>query len=48
PLSPATWDALAAEARSLTALLTARDTTAYRRYGHWWAKLPEGGEVRRL
>lgn len=48
PLSPATWDALAAEARSLTALLASRDTTAYRRYGHWWAKLPEGGEVRRL
>ncbi|MBV7649273.1 winged helix DNA-binding domain-containing protein [Streptomyces albidoflavus] len=48
PLSPTTWDALAAEARSLTALLTARDLTAYRRYGHWWAKLPEGGEVRRL
>ncbi|MFF2314246.1 winged helix DNA-binding domain-containing protein [Streptomyces albidoflavus] len=48
PLSPATWEALAAEARSLTALLAARDTTAYRRYGHWWAHLPEGGEVRRL
>ncbi|WP_436737530.1 winged helix DNA-binding domain-containing protein [Streptomyces sp. BBFR102] len=48
PLSSATWDALTTEAHSLTALLAARDTTAYRRYGHWWAKLPEGGEVRRL
>lgn len=38
-LSPATWDGLAAEARSLMTLLTARDTEVYRRYHHWWTKL---------
>ncbi|MEV8629441.1 winged helix DNA-binding domain-containing protein [Streptomyces sp. NBC_01268] len=37
-----TWEALAEEARTLTALLTARDPWLYRRYANWWAKLPEG------
>ncbi|MFE9450915.1 winged helix DNA-binding domain-containing protein [Streptomyces sp. NPDC006739] len=41
------WTALAAEARSLSALLTAREPRAYAYYGHWWAKLP-AGDVRLL
>ncbi|MGO4635383.1 winged helix DNA-binding domain-containing protein [Streptomyces sp. 2RAF24] len=36
------WQALAEEARSLTALLAARDPWLYRRFDNWWAKLPEG------
>ncbi|MFF1919978.1 winged helix DNA-binding domain-containing protein [Streptomyces sp. NPDC058221] len=47
PLSPATWDGLAAEARSLTALLDGREVAVYSRYHHWWPKLPEA-EVRML
>ncbi|MCF0082370.1 winged helix DNA-binding domain-containing protein [Streptomyces lomondensis] len=46
-LPPAAWDGLAAEAASLTRLLADRDTEVYRRYHHWWAKLPEG-QVRLL
>ncbi|MFD7609813.1 winged helix DNA-binding domain-containing protein [Streptomyces sp. NPDC059828] len=41
PLPAATWDQLAAEARSLTSLLAGRDPAVYGRYNHWWAKLPE-------
>ena len=41
-LPTAVWDGLAAEAASLTALLAGRDTEVYRRYHHWWPKLPEG------
>lgn len=41
PLSAATWDGLAAEARSLTALLGDREAAVYSRYHHWWAKLPD-------
>ncbi|MGW7069138.1 winged helix DNA-binding domain-containing protein [Streptomyces sp. NPDC054855] len=49
PLPPETWDQLAAEAQSLTALLGEREVTAYSRYHHWWAKLPEtAGEARML
>lgn len=48
PLSAATWDLLAAEAASLTAFLGDREAEVYRRYHHWWAKLPGGGEVRML
>ncbi|MFF9506182.1 winged helix DNA-binding domain-containing protein [Streptomyces sp. NPDC014724] len=47
PLSPATWDGLATEARSLTALLGDREAAVYSRYRHWWAKLPDA-EVRLL
>ncbi|MFF3687511.1 winged helix DNA-binding domain-containing protein [Streptomyces sp. NPDC002187] len=47
PLSPAAWDGLAAEAQSLTALLSDREAAVYSRYHHWWAKLPEA-EVRML
>ncbi|CAM5651905.1 hypothetical protein SAVIM338S_06546 [Streptomyces avidinii] len=41
------WEALAGEARSLTAFLAGRDPKVYGRYGHWWSKLP-GAEVRVL
>ncbi|MFI6374281.1 winged helix DNA-binding domain-containing protein [Streptomyces sp. NPDC050546] len=41
-LPPTTWDGLAEEAASLTRLLTDRDTEPYRRYHHWWPKLPAG------
>lgn len=41
------WEGLAAEARALIAFLADRDPAVYRRYGHWWAKLPRG-EVRVL
>lgn len=34
------WEQLAAEARSLTAFLADREPEVYRRYGHWWSKLP--------
>ncbi|AZM55914.1 hypothetical protein DMA15_27745 [Streptomyces sp. WAC 01529] len=47
PLSPETWDGLAAEARSLAALLAGRDTKVYSRHHYWWAKLPQA-EVRSL
>ncbi|WP_328399361.1 winged helix DNA-binding domain-containing protein [Streptomyces sp. NBC_00390] len=47
PLPPAVWDGLAAEAQSLTALLSDREAAVYSRYHHWWAKLPEA-EVRML
>ncbi|MEU8675555.1 winged helix DNA-binding domain-containing protein [Streptomyces sp. NPDC048560] len=40
-LPPAVWDALGAEARSLTAVLAGRDPRVYSRYNHWWAKLPD-------
>nr|WP_203614767.1 winged helix DNA-binding domain-containing protein [Streptomyces sp. SID13726] len=40
-LTPQTWDGLAEEARSLTALLADREPRVYGRYGHWWAKLPD-------
>ncbi|MFJ7335664.1 winged helix DNA-binding domain-containing protein [Streptomyces sp. NPDC101110] len=41
-LPAAVWDRLATEAASLTALLAGRDTEVYRRYHHWWPKLPDG------
>ncbi|MFC9247699.1 winged helix DNA-binding domain-containing protein [Streptomyces sp. NPDC057136] len=40
-LPPTVWDALAAEARSLTAVLADRDPQVYSRYNHWWTKLPD-------
>ncbi|RKS73997.1 winged helix DNA-binding protein [Motilibacter peucedani] len=48
PLPAAAWDGLAAEAHVLTALLADREPTAYSRYAHWWAKLPEAAQVRLL
>ena len=46
-LTDETWQALAAEARSLLSLLTGRDPAVYRRYDHWWTSLPRA-EVRML
>ncbi|MBT2451295.1 AlkZ family DNA glycosylase [Streptomyces sp. ISL-43] len=40
PLPEEVWERIAAEARSLTAFLADRDPEVYRRYGHWWGKLP--------
>jgi hypothetical protein len=42
PLDDETWAGLDAEARALRAFLADRDPLVYRRYGHWWSKLPEG------
>jgi hypothetical protein len=39
-LSRAAWTGLAAEAAGLVAFLAHRDPNVYRRYAHWWAKLP--------
>jgi hypothetical protein len=47
-LEPATWQALEAEARSLTAFLAGRQRDVYARYAHWWAKMPPDAEVRVL
>ena len=41
------WNGLAGEADALVRFLADRDPAVYRRYAHWWAKLP-GGEVRVL
>lgn len=42
PLTEADWAGLATEAAALVAFLSARDPAAYRRYAHWWARLPPG------
>jgi hypothetical protein len=42
PLPDDAWEGLETEARALVAFLADRDPTVYRRYGHWWAKLPPG------
>lgn len=42
PLSDEAWEGLTAEARTLVAFLADRDPTVYRRYAHWWGKLPSG------
>lgn len=47
PLSDEAWTGLATEARALVAFLAGRDPAVYRRYAHWWDKLPSG-EVRVL
>jgi hypothetical protein len=47
PLPNEAWSGLAAEAAGLTEFLARRDPDPYRRYAHWWAKLP-AGEVRLL
>jgi hypothetical protein len=46
-LSREAWTGLAKEARALVAFLADRDPAVYRRYAHWWAKLPSA-EVRLL
>lgn len=47
PLPEEVWEGLAEEARTLVGLLESRDPLVWSRYGHWWAKLPDG-EVRVL
>jgi len=47
PLPDSTWEALAREARALVPFLADRDPEVYRRYHHWWARLPRA-EVRIL
>jgi hypothetical protein len=42
PLPAGAWDGLAAEARALVAFLADREPLVYRRYDHWWARLPAG------
>jgi hypothetical protein len=42
PLTDEDWAGLAAEARGLVGFLAGRDPTVYRRFNHWWAKLPPG------
>ncbi|GAB7029104.1 winged helix DNA-binding domain-containing protein [Streptomyces sp. NPDC021749] len=44
-LPAAAWDGLAAEARSLTAVLADREAEVYRRCHHWWGKLSLPGEA---
>ena len=46
-LSDEAWSGLETEARALVAFLAERDPAVYRRYAHWWAKLPDV-EVRLL
>jgi hypothetical protein len=48
PLAPGAWKGLAAEAALLLPFLADRDPAVYRRYHHWWAKLPPVAEVRVL
>ena len=43
-----TWQGLEGEARDLATFLADRDPNVYRRYAHWWAKLPADAEVRVL
>lgn len=47
-LPRAAWDGLAEEAAALTRFLAERDPAVYRRFGHWWAKLPTPEEARIL
>ncbi|MBU7598049.1 winged helix DNA-binding domain-containing protein [Streptomyces sp. P38-E01] len=47
PLSEADWEGLAAEACRLDGFLADREPLVYRRWFHWWPKLP-AGHVRTL
>jgi hypothetical protein len=47
PLSEEAWGGLEAEARALVAFLADREPAVYRRYAHWWDRLPSA-EVRVL
>ena len=42
PIAEEAWAGLDTEARALRAFLTDREPGVYRRYGHWWARLPDG------
>jgi hypothetical protein len=46
-LSDEAWSGLSAEATALVAFLAERQPTVYRRYAHWWTRLPSA-EVRVL
>jgi hypothetical protein len=46
-LPPAVWEALAAEAADLKAMLADREPLVFGRYGHWW-KTIDGAQVRVL
>ncbi|MDQ3782621.1 MAG: winged helix DNA-binding domain-containing protein [Actinomycetota bacterium] len=48
PLGEGVWEGLAAEARSLLALLADRDPLVYSRYHHWWSRPLPSAEVRLL
>jgi hypothetical protein len=48
PLTARVWKGLAAEAAALAPFLADRDPSVYRRYHHWWARLPPAAEVRLL
>ncbi|MFB4318424.1 winged helix DNA-binding domain-containing protein [Actinomadura sp. 21ATH] len=48
PLPEDAWEGLAAEARSLLRFLAGREPQVYRRYHHWWARLPGGAATRVL
>jgi hypothetical protein len=48
PLPAPAWAGLAAEAAALVRFLAGRDPAVYRRFTHWWAKLPPAAEVRVL
>jgi hypothetical protein len=41
PGSGSAWEGLAAEARALVPFLADREPEVYRRYHHWWGKLPD-------
>jgi hypothetical protein len=41
PLPGFVWDGLATEARTLMPFLAEREPEVYRRYHHWWGKLPD-------
>jgi DNA glycosylase AlkZ-like len=43
PLPGLAWDGLASEARALVPFLAGRELEVYRRYHHWWDKLPDAG-----
>ena len=42
PLPGSVWEGLAAEAQALVPFLADREPEVYRRYHHWWEKLPDG------
>ena len=42
PIAEDAWAGLDAEARALRAFLADREPGVYGRYGHWWARLPDG------
>ncbi|MEU0357671.1 hypothetical protein [Streptomyces cyaneofuscatus] len=41
PLAEEVWEGMAAGVRSLVGFLAGREPEDYRRYGHWWSRLPD-------